>query len=44
MKSIYKGFTVAAHCDFSKDETPEGVEPRRRVLPPGLAGAETDLA
>ena len=32
MKAIYKGFKVAAHCDFSKDETPEAVEPRRRVL------------
>ncbi|MEI6422721.1 MAG: polysaccharide deacetylase family protein [Lentisphaerota bacterium] len=32
MKEIYKGFKVAAHCGFSNDETPEAVEPRRRVL------------
>ena len=32
LKAIYKGFKVAAHCGFSNDETPEAVEPRRRVL------------
>ena len=32
MKAIYKGFKVAAHCGFSNNETPEAVEPRRRVL------------
>lgn len=32
MKAIYKGFKVAAHCNFSKDDTPEATESRRRAL------------
>ena len=37
MKAIYKGFKVAAHCGFSNDDTPEAVEPRRRVLLDAMA-------
>jgi len=32
MKTIYKGFKVAAHCGFSNGVTAEDIQPRRRVL------------
>ena len=43
MKAVYQGFTVAAHCGFSNAETPEAVEPRRRVLVETLAWIKSEF-
>lgn len=37
MMAIYQGFTVAAHCNFSKDDTPEARASRQRVLSETMA-------